>query len=116
MSFLLGVTVVSMARPPVNGLNLELIIELTTILNEVKKQKTKGIVITSSLPLIFSGGLDIMEMYKPEPSRITQFWCALQDFWLTLYGLELPVAAAINVKCLTEIYIFIEKLFILKDF
>ena len=87
-----------MARAPVNSLNLEFLNELTTTLNEVKKQKTKGIVLTSSLPTIFSAGLDIMEMCKPDISRCTQFWNALQDFWLTLYGLEIPIAAAINVN------------------
>ncbi|XP_033211392.1 enoyl-CoA delta isomerase 1, mitochondrial-like [Belonocnema kinseyi] len=103
-----GVTIVSMARAPVNSLNLEFLTELTTTLNEVKKQKTKGIVLTSSLPTIFSAGLDIMEMYKPDISRCTQFWTTLQDFWLTLYGLEIPIAAAINGAspaggCLTAI-------------
>lgn len=103
-----GVLVVSMARPPVNSLNVELLNELTTTLNEAKKQRVKGIVLTSSLPTIFSGGLDIMEMYKPDISRCTQFWNSLQDFWLTLYGLETPIAAAINGAspaggCLTAI-------------
>lgn len=93
-----GVAVISMGRPPVNSLNLELLTELTTTLNDVKKQKCKGIILTSSLSSVFSAGLDIMEMYKAEKERCTQFWNALQDFWMTLYGSEIRTAAAINVK------------------
>ncbi|XP_051166402.1 enoyl-CoA delta isomerase 1, mitochondrial-like [Leptopilina boulardi] len=91
-----GIAVVSMARPPVNSLNLELLTELTTTLNEMKTQKLKGIIITSSLSTVFSAGLDIMEMYKVDVKRCSQFWTALQDFWMTLYGLQIRTAAAIN--------------------
>lgn len=45
---------------------------------------------------MFSAGLDIMEMYKPEEQRMRQFWTALQDVWLKLYGSSYPTAAAIN--------------------
>ncbi|XP_043482302.1 enoyl-CoA delta isomerase 1, mitochondrial-like [Leptopilina heterotoma] len=103
-----GIAVVSMNRAPVNSLNLELLTELTTTLNDVKKQKAKGIIITSSLATVFSAGLDIMEMYKTNVDRCTKFWNALQDYWMTLYGLEIRTAAAINGAspaggCLTAI-------------
>lgn len=49
-------------------------------------------------PTVFSAGLDIMEMYKPNPDRLKNFWTALQDLWLTLYGATYPTAAAINVR------------------
>lgn len=86
-----------MARPPVNSLNLELLEELKISLIEAQKSNCRGIVLTSSLPAIFSAGLDIMEMYKPDIKRFTAYWHTLQDTWMTLYGLETPIAAAINV-------------------
>lgn len=103
-----GIAVVSMNRAPVNSLNLELLTELTTTLNDIKKQKAKGIIMTSSLATVFSAGLDIMEMYKTNVERCTKFWNALQDYWMTLYGLEIRTAAAINGAspaggCLTAI-------------
>ncbi|KAK2586487.1 hypothetical protein KPH14_010754 [Odynerus spinipes] len=91
-----GIHVVSMAKPPVNSLNLELLEDLKTSLEEAQKDKCKGIILSSSLPTIFSAGLDIMEMYKPDVNRFTTFWRTLQDTWMTLYGLEVPIAAAIN--------------------
>lgn len=91
-----GVQIISMAKPPANTLNLEFLEELKTALVDAQKSNYKGIVLTSSLPTIFSGGLDIMEMYKPDLERFTAFWRTLQDTWMILYGLEMPTAAAIN--------------------
>ncbi|XP_015191228.1 PREDICTED: enoyl-CoA delta isomerase 1, mitochondrial-like [Polistes dominula] len=91
-----GVQIISMAKPPVNTLNLELLEELKSSLVEAQKSNYKGIILSSSLPTVFSGGLDIMEMYKPDMERFTNFWRTLQDMWMILYGLEIPVAAAIN--------------------
>ncbi|XP_047358931.1 enoyl-CoA delta isomerase 1, mitochondrial-like [Vespa velutina] len=91
-----GIHIISMARPPVNSLNLELLEELKTSLIEAQKSNCKGIILTSSLPAVFSAGLDIMELYKPDIERLTAYWRTLQDTWMTLYGLEIPIAAAIN--------------------
>ena len=77
----------SMAKPPVNSLSLEMCIELRKAFENAIDNNTKGIILTSSLPTIFSGGLDIMEMYKPDIKRCTDFWHSLQDLWLTLYSL-----------------------------
>lgn len=49
-----------------------------------------------SSPTVFSSGLDIFEMYKPDPKRARDFWRTLQDCWLKLYGSPFPTAAAIN--------------------
>lgn len=87
-----------MARAPVNSLNLELINELKKALEDSLDKNSKGIILTSSLPTVFSAGLDIMEMYKPDMKRCAEFWHSLQELWLTLYGLSVPVAAAINVR------------------
>lgn len=54
-------------------------------------------IITKSSNTVFSAGLDIMEMYKPNQDRLKEFWTTLQDTWLALYGSSVPTAAAINV-------------------
>lgn len=53
-------------------------------------------IITSEVANIFSAGLDILEMYDSKPDRIRQFWSALQDFWMKLYGSNKVYIAAIN--------------------
>ncbi|XP_049860175.1 enoyl-CoA delta isomerase 1, mitochondrial-like [Schistocerca gregaria] len=91
-----GVATVTMGRPPVNGLNLELIQELTSTLESLEKNKSRGMILTSAFPTVFSAGLDIMEMYRPKADRVRAFWTALQDMWLKLYSTPYPTVAAIN--------------------
>ncbi|XP_011644021.1 enoyl-CoA delta isomerase 1, mitochondrial-like [Pogonomyrmex barbatus] len=91
-----GINIISMARKPVNSLNTELLSELKASLLEVQNSHCKGIILTSSLPTIFSAGLDIIEMFMTDKKKLTDFWQTLQDTWLTIYSLPIPIAAAIN--------------------
>lgn len=95
--FLTGIATISMARSPVNNLNKELLNALNTSLMDVQEEKCQGVILTSSLSNIFSAGLDINEMYNRTEEQLTEYWQTLQDTWLTLYNLEIPIAAAINV-------------------
>lgn len=91
-----GIATVTMQRPPVNSLNYELLTELSQTLSTLESNRTRGMILTSSSPTVFSAGLDIMEMYKPDKDRVRAFWGALQDTWLKLYGSTFPTVAAIN--------------------
>eukprot|EP00099_Drosophila_melanogaster_P007634 NP_001260304.1 uncharacterized protein Dmel_CG4598, isoform B [Drosophila melanogaster] len=91
-----GIATLTMNRPPVNGLNLELLQDLKSSIDEIESNKSRGLILTSSSSTIFSAGLDILEMYKPDKDRIRAFWTQLQDTWLALYGSSVPTAAAIN--------------------
>ncbi|KAF3422243.1 hypothetical protein E2986_05577 [Frieseomelitta varia] len=93
------IAIISMAHPPVNSLNKELLNTLNMSLMDVQKEKYRGIILTSSLPNVFSAGLDIKEMYNRTEKQLTEYWQTLQDTWLTLYNLKIPVAAAINGAC-----------------
>ncbi|XP_017095428.2 enoyl-CoA delta isomerase 1, mitochondrial [Drosophila bipectinata] len=91
-----GIATLTMCRPPVNGLNLELLQDLKTSIDEIESNKSRGLILASSNATIFSAGLDILEMYKPDKDRIRAFWSQLQETWLALYGSSVPTAAAIN--------------------
>eukprot|EP01108_Squamamoeba_japonica_P005944 TRINITY_DN479_c0_g2_i1.p1 TRINITY_DN479_c0_g2~~TRINITY_DN479_c0_g2_i1.p1 ORF type:complete len:230 (-),score=93.59 TRINITY_DN479_c0_g2_i1:65-754(-) len=56
----------------------------------------KGIILRSAQPKIFSGGLDIMALHAPPRDELALFWTALQDMWMTFFGLGTPTYAAIN--------------------
>lgn len=86
-----------MAKAPVNSLNTELLGALKTSLLEAQGNRSKGVILTSSLPNVFSAGLDITEIYNTDKKQLTDFWNTFQDTWLTLYSLNIPVASAINV-------------------
>ncbi|CAK1544954.1 unnamed protein product [Leptosia nina] len=90
------IAIVTMQRPPVNSLNLELLQALSKTLDELSTSDFRAMVLTSASPTVFSAGLDIMEMYKPDLKRAEQFWSTLQDVWLKLFESNLITAAAIN--------------------
>jgi len=91
-----GYATLTMNKPPVNSLNLELLEGLSNALDQMVDNRSRGVILTSSSDKVFSAGLDIMEMYKPDVNRAKKFWTALQDVWLKLYGSSFPTAAAIN--------------------
>jgi len=91
-----GVATATLQRPPVNSLNLELLTDLSNTLSELEKNKCRGLILTSSSKSVFSAGLDILEMYRPDPTRVKQFWTTLQQAWIKLYGTSYPTVAVIN--------------------
>lgn len=91
-----GYATVTLNRPPVNSLNLELLKAISETLDDLQNNKSRGMILTSSSKSVFSAGLDIMEMYKPKVERMKEFWSTLQDVWFKLYGSPFPTVAAIN--------------------
>ncbi|CAG02069.1 unnamed protein product [Tetraodon nigroviridis] len=92
-----GVALMSMQSPPVNSLSLEFLTELSIAVEKLEMDKScRGIILTSGQPKVFSAGLDIMEMYGKSPEHCGEFWRAVQEIWLKLYGSNMVVIAAIN--------------------
>ncbi|KAM8724012.1 enoyl-CoA delta isomerase 1, mitochondrial [Acanthopagrus schlegelii] len=92
-----GVAVMRMQSPPVNSLSLDFLTEFCIATEKLELDKScRGLIITSSQPRVFSAGLDIMEMYQKSPERCAEFWRAVQEMWLKLYGSNMVVIAAIN--------------------
>ena len=60
-------------RPPVNSLSLEFLQELIASIDELeaeaKEVELHGVIIKSSSASIFSAGLDLQEMLKPDAKR-----------------------------------------------
>merc|ERR1712183_590571 len=55
-----------------------------------------SLVLNSSNSSIFSAGLDITELYKPDPNRLPEFWKSFQQLFIKLYGSRLATIAAIE--------------------
>lgn len=91
-----GIATVALNRAPVNSLNLELLQAISKSLEDLEDTKCRGIILTSTSDTVFSAGLDITEMYKPDQTRLRDFWTSLQDTWLLLFGSALPTVAFIN--------------------
>ncbi|KAL7741641.1 hypothetical protein ACLKA6_019408 [Drosophila palustris] len=91
-----GIATLTLNRPPINALNLEFLRDVQQSIQEIEHNKSRGLMLTSGNARIFSAGLDINEMYKPDKERARMLWLTLQDVWASLYGSKLPTAAAIN--------------------
>ncbi|NP_001291106.1 enoyl-CoA delta isomerase 1, mitochondrial [Esox lucius] len=92
-----GVAVLGMESSPVNSLSLDFLTEFCISLEKLEMDKScRGVIITSTLPKVFSAGLDIMEMYGKSPERCGEFWKAVQEMWLKVYGSDMVTIAAIN--------------------
>ncbi|KAM7346131.1 enoyl-CoA delta isomerase 1, mitochondrial-like [Cochliomyia hominivorax] len=91
-----GIATLSLNRPPVNALNFELLEAFKEAIKSIENNKYKGLILTSTNNRVFCSGLDIKELYEPDPERFKQFYAALKDSWLALYSCRLPTAAVIN--------------------
>nr|XP_061805042.1 enoyl-CoA delta isomerase 1, mitochondrial-like [Nerophis lumbriciformis] len=92
-----GVAVMQLKNPPVNSLSLDFLTEICINLEKLEMDKScRGLIITSSLPKVFSAGLDILEMYGKSPESCGAFWKAVQEMWLKLYSSNMVTIAAIN--------------------
>ncbi|OWR55712.1 enoyl-CoA isomerase, partial [Danaus plexippus plexippus] len=97
-----GVAILNLQRPPVNSFNLDFLKEMSHTLDFVEKNKITAMILTSAFPKVFSAGLDIKEIYKPDAVRFKEFWSTLQEVWMKLFGASFITAAAINASLVTN--------------
>ncbi|KAF5895189.1 enoyl-CoA delta isomerase 1, mitochondrial, partial [Clarias magur] len=92
-----GIAVLKFQSPPVNSMNLDFLTEFSISLEKLELDRScRGVILTSALPKIFSAGLDILDMYGKNPEHYAEYWKAVQDMWLKLYGYRKITIAAIN--------------------
>jgi hypothetical protein len=89
-----GVAVLTMQNAPVNALSLEMCQAISGAIETAEAEgSTQALVLQSDLPTVFSSGLDIQEMYKPDANRLVAFWKSFQNLYFTLYGSRLACIA-----------------------
>ncbi|NWI60291.1 ECI1 isomerase, partial [Calyptomena viridis] len=92
-----GVAMMKFKSPPVNSLSLDFLTEFSISLEKLENDRAcRGVIITSAVPKIFSSGLDIMEMCGKSVEHYAEFWRAVQEMWLRLYGSSMVTVAAVN--------------------
>lgn len=78
---------------------------LTTLFKQIQERNTStyALIIKSSIPKIFSAGLDLRAFFIEDNSNLDNFvsyWSTFQSFWLSLYSLDIPVVSVIEGDCL----------------
>lgn len=95
-----GYAVVTMAREPVNSMNLELWSELdAAVLGLEADPSIHGLILRSGLKRdVFTAGNDINELYAPKTSkeRYQSFWVKQNRFLARLYASRLVTVAAVR--------------------
>jgi len=93
-----GVATMTLARPPVNALSLEMCEAISSSIKECEaNDKIQAVILKSACPMTFCSGLDLLEMAPtPDPDRLDKFWASLQQGFLDLYGSRLATIAAIE--------------------
>jgi len=92
-----GIGTLAMSSPPVNSISLEFMEAfVATLESATTNPACKGLLLTSAVPRIFSAGLDITTMYKPDEEKARRFWHTFQRMWMDLYLCRLPTVAAMT--------------------
>jgi len=92
-----GVASISLNNRPVNALSHGVCLELRAAIKELEADgATRGLILGSALPNLFSGGLDIRAFHRPDLEQLTQYWTSVQELWLALHTTRLATVAAIS--------------------
>lgn len=87
-----------MHRKPANSLSLEMCEAISQAIRTAEADnQIEALVLSSGLPNgIFSAGLELTELYQPDPVRLPRFWESFQQVYLDLYGSRLSTIAAMD--------------------
>ncbi|GIL99773.1 hypothetical protein Vretimale_4895 [Volvox reticuliferus] len=98
-----GIAVVTIAKEPVNSMDLAMWMELDRVLVSLEANTSVAAVIFASglKRDVFSAGNDLMELYAPKTSaeRYSNFWITQNAFLVRLYRSRLATIAAIRGAC-----------------
>jgi len=89
------VAILRFDRPPANAIDLDLVHQMGTTLDEVETSRPSALVLTGT-GSFFSGGLDLKAVPSYSPERQRDLLLAVNRTIWRLYGLPMPVVAAVN--------------------
>lgn len=91
------ILVITLVRGKANALNAEMVGELQQALNHAASDPhTRGVVLTSAQPRMFSAGFDVAEVFSYESDRMSEFMRRFLAMFDTLRYLPKPVVAALT--------------------
>ena len=91
-----GIATLRLDRPPANALDLQFLTKLSETFAELEKQDDLGALIVTGTGRFFSAGLDLKAVPAYSADEQQQLATELNRMVGRLYGLPLPVVAAVN--------------------
>lgn len=96
-----SIATVVLHHKPVNSFNVSFTMELTQALKKIEDSNQVGaVIIKSSIPGVFSAGLDLNELHGTSRDHIEFFWQSVQEMWFQIYSSKLVFLSVINGHCL----------------
>jgi len=89
-------TILTMNRPKVNALNMELVEEIRASFRDIEsEEKTRGVILTGTAN-VFSAGLDLVQLYGYNEEEIRAFFISFGTMYIELARFTKPFICAIN--------------------
>ena len=86
-----GIATISLENPPVNLLSRDVLRTLKHSFDTLPdRTDVEGVILTSGKNGIFTGGLDIFELYGRSDEQLREYWTMLQNMWISIYTCPLP--------------------------
>jgi enoyl-CoA hydratase len=90
-----GIVVLRIDRPPVNALDLDVLLELASAIEETASGPARALVLTGTGP-VFSAGADLVSVLQAPPGDADAGIAALTRCFRSLFVFPKPVVAAVN--------------------
>jgi len=91
-----GICVFSLARPPVNAINLDVLRQADAALRDLEQQADLGALVLTGSGRCFSAGLDLKAIPAYSPADQQQTILTLNRVVTRLYRMSVPTVAAVN--------------------
>ena len=90
------IAVLELARPKVNAMSSELILELMATINQLAEvDYVRGVILTGQ-GKAFSAGLDLLELLELDQEGYNRFWQNFHRLLVDLCAFPKPLIAAVN--------------------
>jgi cyclohexa-1,5-dienecarbonyl-CoA hydratase len=88
-----GYARITLNRPPVNALNIEMMTEISNALESLQNEDHTKLIIINSACRIFSAGIDMVDHAPP---KVFQLLEAFHQIFLTMADMAKPTIAAVG--------------------
>ena len=90
------IRILSINRPPVNAINIQVVSDLNQRLSDAKIDKQVSGVILTGLEGYFSAGLDVIELFPLRKAEIRIFWNGFYKLLQLIYTFPKPLFSALS--------------------
>ena len=88
--------IITIDRPPVNAINIELLNELNLFCDDIKKDEKTRVIIFTGTGNVFSAGADLKEREKMSEKEVEDYIVNIRTTFERISELPVPVICAIN--------------------